>query len=66
MDVTQDAGRLLVRITDEGAGGADPRRGSGLRGLADRVEAVGGRLAVSSPAGHGTSVLAEIPLEVAS
>lgn len=66
VDVTQDAGRLLVRITDEGAGGADPSRGSGLRGLADRVEAVGGRLTVSSPAGHGTTVLAEIPLEVAS
>jgi signal transduction histidine kinase len=66
VDVSQDGRRLLVRITDEGAGGADSRRGSGLRGLEDRVEAVGGRLAVSSPAGRGTTVLAEIPLEAAS
>ena len=65
MDVRAGDGRLLVRITDEGAGGADPARGSGLRGLADRVEAIGGRLTVSSPRGMGTSVLAEIPLELA-
>ena len=64
--VQREDGRILVRIADEGAGGADPARGSGLRGLADRVEAVGGRLTVSSPVGSGTSVLAEIPLELAS
>jgi signal transduction histidine kinase len=63
--VRPENGRLLVRISDQGAGGADPRRGSGLRGLTDRVEAVGGRLTVSSPRGGGTSVLAEIPLELA-
>jgi len=56
-------GRLLVEVIDDGAGGADTRRGSGLRGLADRVEALGGRLRVWSPAGGGTRVEAEIPCE---
>jgi signal transduction histidine kinase len=64
--VRPENGHLLVRVADQGAGGADPARGSGLRGLTDRVEAVGGRLTVSSPVGSGTSVLAEIPLELAS
>ena len=54
-------GRLLVEIVDDGIGGADTRRGSGLRGLADRVEALGGRLRIWSPAGGGTRVEAEIP-----
>ncbi|HZQ64937.1 MAG TPA: ATP-binding protein [Gaiellaceae bacterium] len=58
-------GRLLISIRDDGAGGAEPGRGSGLRGLADRVDAVGGQLTVSSPATRGTAVLAELPLEVA-
>jgi signal transduction histidine kinase len=53
-------GLLLVEISDDGKGGADPE-GSGLRGLADRVAAVDGRLRVDSPPGRGTSVLAEIP-----
>ena len=56
-------GRLLVEIVDDGIGGADTRRGSGLRGLADRVEALGGRLRIWSPAGGGTRVEAEIPCE---
>jgi signal transduction histidine kinase len=56
-----DAGRLVVEIVDDGVGGADPGRGSGLRGLADRVEALGGRLSVHSPAGNGTRVVVEIP-----
>ena len=51
----------VIEITDDGVGGADPARGSGLRGLADRVEALGGRLRVSSPAGGGTVVTAELP-----
>ncbi len=51
--------RLLVR--DDGTGGADPARGSGLIGLSDRVEALGGRLEVSSPPGGGTSLLTVIP-----
>ena len=61
--VQRDTGRLLVEIVDDGVGGADPRRGSGLRGLADRVEALGGRLSVESPQGSGTRVIAEIPAE---
>jgi glucose-6-phosphate-specific signal transduction histidine kinase len=44
----------VIEIADDGVSGADPARGSGLRGLADRVEALDGRLRVSSPAGGGT------------
>jgi len=54
--------RLRVRVTDDGAGGADPTAGSGLRGLADRVEALGGRLLVESAPGRGTTVAAVLPL----
>ncbi len=49
-------------IADDGVGGADASGGSGLRGLADRVEALSGTLAVDSPAGAGTRIHAEIPL----
>jgi signal transduction histidine kinase len=52
---------VVVEITDDGVGGADPASGSGLRGLADRVEALDGRLRVSSPPGAGTVVTAELP-----
>jgi signal transduction histidine kinase len=52
---------LLVEVGDDGVGGADPARGSGLRGLHDRVAAVGGRLEVTSPPGHGTVVQAWLP-----
>jgi signal transduction histidine kinase len=52
----------VVEITDDGVGGANPSSGSGLRGLADRVEALGGTLDVVSPAGAGTTLRAEIPL----
>jgi len=55
-----DNGRLHLTISDNGAGGADAD-GAGLRGLADRVEALGGRLRVESPPGAGTRVLTEIP-----
>jgi signal transduction histidine kinase len=61
VDVRHANGRLVVEIVDDGIGGADTRHGSGLRGLADRVEALGGRLRVWSPAGVGTRVEAEIP-----
>ena len=54
--------RLFVRVADDGAGGADPANGSGLRGLADRVEALGGALAVRSPPGAGTRLDAELPI----
>jgi signal transduction histidine kinase len=56
-----DADRLLVAVYDDGAGGADPE-GEGLRGLVDRVEALGGTLEVESPAGQGTHVRAQLPL----
>ena len=61
VDVSRSKGLLLVEITDDGIGGADTEQGSGLRGLADRVEALGGRLRVWSPAGGGTRVQAAIP-----
>lgn len=61
VEVSQSKGFLLVEVTDDGIGGADTERGSGLRGLADRVEALGGRLRVWSPPGGGTRVQAEIP-----
>ena len=54
-------GNAVVEVADDGIGGADRSRGSGLRGLADRVEALGGRFALVSPAGRGTVVRAEIP-----
>jgi PAS domain S-box-containing protein len=54
-------GALVVDVRDDGRGGADPAAGSGLRGLADRVSALDGRLSVHSPAGEGTSIRAEIP-----
>jgi signal transduction histidine kinase len=59
--VAREDSLVLVEVTDDGAGGADPAAGSGLRGLADRVEAVGGRLSIESPAGQGTTVRAELP-----
>ena len=52
---------LVVEVVDDGVGGADGA-GSGLRGLADRVEALGGRLTLTSPAGGGTRVAAAIPV----
>jgi signal transduction histidine kinase len=62
VDVHDGGGRLLVAVTDDGVGGADAAGGSGLRGLADRVEALGGRLRVESPRGSGTRLVAEIPV----
>jgi signal transduction histidine kinase len=53
--------QLTVEVTDDGIGGAAAGAGTGLRGLADRVEALGGRLTVSSPPGRGTRLIAEIP-----
>jgi signal transduction histidine kinase len=54
--------RLRVTVADDGGGGADPGGGTGLRGLADRVEALGGALMVDSLAGAGTRLVAELPL----
>jgi signal transduction histidine kinase len=59
--VTMADGLLNVEITDDGVGGADASRGSGLHGLADRVEILGGRLQVESVPGRGTRLAAEIP-----
>jgi signal transduction histidine kinase len=56
-------GRLEVEVADDGAGGADPAAGTGLRGLADRVAALDGSLVVTSPRGEGTRVHAELPLD---
>jgi signal transduction histidine kinase len=56
-------GRLVVEVADDGTGGATASGGSGLRGLADRVEALGGRFTLSSPPGAGTTLRADIPCE---
>ena len=61
VSVTRFDGRAVIEISDDGVGGADPARGSGLRGLVDRVEALDGRLRIDSRPGAGTSVRAEIP-----
>jgi signal transduction histidine kinase len=57
-------GRLRLSIGDDGVGGADPARGSGLVGLTDRVEALGGSIQVRSDVGDGTQITAELPLEL--
>jgi signal transduction histidine kinase len=59
--VSGGGGRLEVEIHDDGVGGVDLDRGSGLRGLADRVETLGGTLKVVSPPGGGTNMIALIP-----
>ncbi|WP_433271739.1 sensor histidine kinase [Actinosynnema sp. CS-041913] len=61
VEIRSDGGSLVVRVDDDGRGGADTRDGSGLRGLADRVEATGGTMKVSSGVGSGTSVLVVLP-----
>jgi signal transduction histidine kinase len=58
------SGCLLLSVRDDGVGGAAPARGSGLVGLADRVEALGGSIDVQSPPGDGTQITAELPLEL--
>jgi PAS domain S-box-containing protein len=55
-------GHAVVEVSDDGVGGADPTGGSGLRGLADRVEALGGTLEIVSPEGGGTRLRADVPL----
>ncbi len=61
VDVGRTQGQVVVEIVDDGVGGADTERGSGLRGLADRVEGLGGRLRIWTPRGGGTRVRAEMP-----
>jgi signal transduction histidine kinase len=64
VQVELGADDAMVRLTvrDDGIGGADPAQGSGLVGLSDRIEAVGGTLDVTSPTGGGTTLLIEIPV----
>jgi signal transduction histidine kinase len=57
-----DESHLFVEVADDGVGGADPASGSGLRGLADRVAALGGRFEVESPRGRGTRMMVALPL----
>ena len=59
--VVASQGVVVVEVSDDGVGGADASAGSGLRGLTDRVEALGGSLTIVSTAGTGTSLCAEIP-----
>jgi signal transduction histidine kinase len=60
--VSADGAALCVEVRDEGRGGADPAEGSGLLGLKDRVEAIGGAMDLTSPPGAGTSVSVVLPL----
>jgi PAS domain S-box-containing protein len=62
--VIRAGGLVAVEVSDDGKGGAEPAPGSGLRGLADRVEAIGGRLEIASPPGAGTRIRAVLPCEV--
>lgn len=61
IEVTHEGDELVVEVVDDGIGGADSEGGTGLRGLADRVEALGGRLRVWTPSGGGTRVRAQMP-----
>ncbi len=61
VDLCRRNGCLRVEVIDDGRGGADIGRGSGIGGLQDRVAAIGGTLWIESPPGRGTSVFAEIP-----
>jgi signal transduction histidine kinase len=63
VEVDADDGLVRVSVRDDGVGGADPARGSGLVGLKDRVEATGGTLRVDSRAGQGTRLLVELPID---
>ena len=61
VSMAREDGYAVIEVADDGVGGADDRVGTGLRGLCDRVEALGGRLDVESPAGGGTTLRARIP-----
>jgi signal transduction histidine kinase len=63
MSLATAGGRLLLSVRDDGVGGADPGRGTGLAGLADRVEALGGSVRLHSAAGTGTHITADLPLD---
>jgi signal transduction histidine kinase len=61
LSVVRTDGQVTVQVSDDGLGGARPRSGAGLTGLADRVAAAGGTLRLSSPDGHGTLIEAVLP-----
>jgi signal transduction histidine kinase len=61
VEVARTNGRLLVEVADDGVGGANPENGTGLRGLADRIAVLEGRLEIDSEHGRGTTVRAQIP-----
>jgi len=61
VDITRENGSVVVEVSDDGVGGADPAKGSGLLGLGDRVAAIDGKLEVESPPGQGTTVKATLP-----
>jgi signal transduction histidine kinase len=62
VDAELSGGTLRLSVRDNGVGGADPLRGSGLVGLKDRIEALGGTFSITSPAGGGTTVSCELPV----
>jgi signal transduction histidine kinase len=66
VEVDLQAGVLMIDVRDDGVGGADPARGTGLVGLLDRIEAADGAFTITSPAGRGTTVHAELPLRSAT
>jgi signal transduction histidine kinase len=59
--IVGEQGLAKIEVHDDGVGGADPTRGTGLAGLADRIGALDGRIVVESPSGGGTTISAEIP-----
>ena len=61
VDVNRVNGKLVVQVTDDGIGGADPDSGTGLRGLSDRLAVIEGRLEIDSHPGRGTTITAKIP-----
>jgi len=61
VSVSRTEGGVVIEIADDGIGGADATAGTGLRGLGDRVDALGGHLLVTSPVGKGTVVTADLP-----
>ncbi len=62
MIATDANGVLALEVRDDGIGGVDAGRGSGILGLTDRVEALGGSISITSPPGHGTTISVELPI----
>ncbi len=63
VSVTDTETGLLIEVSDDGVGGAEPTRGGGLQGLEDRTAAIGGTISIKSPLGAGTRLVAEIPCD---